>query len=93
MDVSGVDLGVILTILAMIIKGTQDKARAAEELGKLKQQVASLEARGSRWDNRFESLETKLEVLIAAVTRIEVLCERDYKARTPLPQRRQSRGQ
>ncbi len=91
MDITGVDFGVILTILAMIIKGAQDRARAAEELGKLKQQVASLEARGSRWDNRFESLESKLEVLIAAVTRIEVLCERDYKARTPLPQRGEPR--
>ena len=92
MDISGVDLGVILTILAMIVKMSQDKANAAEQLGRLKQQVASLEARGSRWDNRFESLESKLEVLIAAVTRIEVLCERDYKARTPLPQRGQSRS-
>ena len=92
MDISGIDLGVILTILAMIVKMSQDKANAAEQLGRLKQQVASLEARGSRWDNRFESLESKLEVLIAAVTRIEVLCERDYKARTPLPQRGQPRS-
>tara|TARA_R100001015_G_C4624036_1_gene182041 strand:+ start:1224 stop:1502 length:279 start_codon:yes stop_codon:yes gene_type:complete len=92
MDISGIDLGVILTLVAMIVKMSQDKANAAEQLGRLKQQVASLEARGSRWDNRFESLESKLEVLIAAVTRIEVLCERDYKARTPLPQRGQSRS-
>lgn len=92
MDISGIDLGVILTLVAMIVKMSQDKASAAEQLGRLKQQVASLEARGSRWDSRFESLESKLEVLIAAVTRIEVLCERDYKARTPLPQRGQSRS-
>ena len=85
MDITGVDFGVILTILAMIIKGAQDRARAAEELGKLKQQVASLEARGSRGDNRFESLESKLEVLIAAVTRIEVLCERDTKREPRCP--------
>ena len=92
MDISGIDLGVILTLVAMIVKMSQDNASAAEQLGRLKQQVASLEARGSRWDSRFESLESKLEVLIAAVTRIEVLCERDYKARTPLPQRGQSRS-
>jgi len=92
MDISGIDLGVILTLVAMIVRMSHDKANAAEQLGRLKQQVASLEARGSKWDNRFESLESKLEVLIAAVTRIEVLCERDYKARTPLPQRGQSRG-
>ena len=92
MDISGIDLGVILTLVGLIVKMSQDKANAAEQLGRLKQQVASLEARGSRWDNRFESLESKLEVLIAAVTRIEVLCERDYKARTPLPQRGQSRS-
>ena len=87
MDISGVDLGVILTILGLIIKMSQDRAHAAEELGKLKQQVASLEARGSAWDSGFKGLESKLEVLIAAVTRIEVLCERDYKSRTPLSQR------
>ena len=92
MDISAIDLGVILTVVGLIVKMSQDKANAAEQLGRLKQQVASLEARGSRWDNRFESLESKLEVLIAAVTRIEVLCERDYKARTPLPQRGQSRS-
>ena len=92
MDISAIDLGVILTLVGLIVKMSQDKANAAEQLGRLKQQVASLEARGSRWDNRFESLESKLEVLIAAVTRIEVLCERDYKARTPLPQRGQSRS-
>ncbi|WP_348660969.1 hypothetical protein [uncultured Idiomarina sp.] len=92
MDISGIDLGVILTLVAMIVRMSQDKANAAEQMGRLKQQVASLEARGSRWDNRFESLESKLEVLIAAVTRIEVLCERDHKARTPLPQRGQSRS-
>tara|TARA_Y100001973_G_C5198830_1_gene336181 strand:- start:531 stop:803 length:273 start_codon:yes stop_codon:yes gene_type:complete len=89
MDISGIDFGVILTLIGLIVKMSQDKANAAEQLGRLKQQVASLEARGSRWDNRFESLESKLEVLIAAVTRIEVLCERDYKARTPSPQRGQ----
>ena len=56
MDLSTIDLGVIIAIIGLIIKSAQDKASQAEELGRLKQQVSSLEARGSRWDQRFNDI-------------------------------------
>ena len=87
MDISGVDLGFVVALIALVVKMTQDRSKAAEEMGILKQQVRALEARGNQWDSRLERIESKLEVLVAAVTRIEAICERDYRARTPIPQR------
>lgn len=87
MDMSGIDMGVIVALFGLFWKSAQDKAHAAMELGRLKQQVAQLQARDGEWVNRFEDMQKRLEVLVSAVTRIEIICERDYKARTPIPNR------
>lgn len=92
MDMNTLDIATLIAVVGMIIKMTQDKARNAEEMGKLKQQVTSLEARASGYDIKFESVERKLEALLSAVARIEATLEaqRNYQPRTPIPHRRDS---
>ena len=73
MDFSTVDFGVIIAMIGLIIKSSQDKARQAEEMGRLKQQVYSLESRGSRWDARFNDIERDLSDIKAALARVEAI--------------------
>ena len=90
MDMTPVDIGTLVALVAMLWKMTQDKAAHAEQMGRLKQQVLSLEARASGYDAKFASVERKLETLIEAVARIEATLEtqRNYQPRTPIPHRR-----
>lgn len=92
MDMSPVDIGTLVALAGMLWKMTQDKAAHAEQMGRLKQQVLSLEARASGYDAKFASVERKLETLIEAVARIEATLEtqRNYQPRTPIPHRRES---
>lgn len=85
-----VDIGTLIALAGMLWKMTQDRAAHAEEMGRLKQQVVSLEARASGYDARFASVERKLETLIEAVARIEATLDasRSYQPRTPIPHRR-----
>ena len=73
MDLSNVDIGVIVAIIGMIIKSAQDKAAQAEQMGRLKQQVQSLEARGGRWDERFNDIERDLSDIKASLARVETV--------------------
>ncbi len=73
MDLSSVDIGVIVAIIGLVIKGAQDSARQAEEMGRLKQQVHSLEARGGRWDDRFNDIERDLSDIKASLARVEAV--------------------
>ena len=79
MDLSTVDLGVIVAIIGLIIKSAQDKASQAEELGRLKQQVSSLEARGARWDQRFNDIERDLSDIKASLARVEAILEQAHR--------------
>ena len=89
-DMTPVDIGTLIALAGMLWKMTQDRAAHAEEMGRLKQQVVSLEARASGYDARFASVERKLETLIEAVARIEATLDasRSYQPRTPIPHRR-----
>ena len=75
MTPSAIDLGAILSIVALVYSQMKEKARAAEEMGKLKQQVRSLETRANTYDARFDVLDDKIERLLAGVTRLETLLE------------------
>jgi hypothetical protein len=78
MNITPEFLTLAVAIIGLVIKASQDKAKQAEEMGRLKQQVVSLETRGRGWDTRFESIETKCEQLIASSARIEaILNQRD----------------
>lgn len=92
MDVTAIDVGTIVALVAMLWKMSQDKAASAEEMGRLKQQVRSLETRASQSDAKFESVDRKLQQLIEAVARIEATLEaqRDFAPRAPTIYRRDS---
>ena len=72
MDLSTIDLGVIIAIIGLIIKSAQDKASQAE-------QVSSLEARGSRWDQRFNDIERDLSDIKASLARVEAILEQAHR--------------
>ena len=92
MDVTAIDVGTIVALVAMLWKMSQDKAASAEEMGRLKQQVRSLETRASQSDAKFESVDRKLQQLIESVARIEATLEaqRDFAPRAPAIYRRDS---
>jgi len=73
MDMSMIDIGTVLAVLGLFYKLSADKAAHAEEMGKLKQQVRSLESRTGRIDDRLESIADKLANLINAITRLETI--------------------
>lgn len=73
MNITPEFLTLAVAIMGLVVKSSQDKARNAEEMGRLKQQVVSLETRGRGWDTRFESIEIKCEQLIASSARIEAI--------------------
>ena len=73
MDMSMFDIGTVLAVLGLFYKLSADKAAHAEEMGKLKQQVKSLETRAAKIDNRLESIDTKLGNLLTAITKLETI--------------------
>jgi len=91
-DVTAIDVGTIVALVAMVWKMSQDKAASAEEMGRLKQQVRSLEDKAVQSDAKFESVDRKLQQLIEAVARIEATLEaqRDFAPRAPAIYRRDS---
>jgi len=91
-DVTAIDVGTIVALVAMLWKMSQDKAASAEEMGRLKQQVRSLEDKAAQSDAKFESVDRKLQQLIEAVARIEATLEaqRDFAPRAPAIYRRDS---
>jgi predicted nucleic acid-binding Zn-ribbon protein len=75
MDMNTLDIAMMISIAGLIVQVLRDRAAQAEAMGKLKQQVLSLEARASSFDNRFGEIERKLEALLSAVSRIEATLE------------------
>lgn len=73
MDMNALDVGTVLALLGVIFKVNQDKAAAAEEVGRMKQQIKSLESRMGQVDNKFSDIDDKLGKLIASMTRLETL--------------------
>ena len=92
MDMTAIDIGTLVALGGMLWKMTQDKAHQAEEMGRLKQQVRSLETRAAQSDEKFSSVDRKLQQLIEAVARIEATLEaqRDLAPRAPAIYRRDS---
>jgi predicted nucleic acid-binding Zn-ribbon protein len=89
MDMNVIDIGSLVAILGLLLKSMHDKSKAAEEMGALKQQVKSLEKRADRWDLKFESIEDKLEKLVASMSRVEALMgSSSTPLQTPSPLKR-----
>ena len=90
MDMNAIDIGSIVAILGIWFKTTQDKAQAAEELGRMKQQIKSLESRAGAVDSKLSEIDDKLGRLIACMTRLETLLNHQGGGRileTPSPLR------
>jgi len=73
MDMNALDVGTVMAILGIIFKTSQDKASSAESLGKMKQQIKSLETRMAASDSKLNEIDQKLGKLIASMTRLETL--------------------
>jgi hypothetical protein len=73
MDMTVIDIGTFLAIGGLLYKITQDKIQAAEEMGKMKQQIKSLETRAGQIDSKLEVIDAKLGNIMAAIARLEVL--------------------
>jgi predicted nucleic acid-binding Zn-ribbon protein len=73
MDMSVFDIGTALAVLSLFYKLSADKAQHSEEMGKLKQQVKSLETRAAKIDDRLESIDDKLGNLLTAITKLETI--------------------
>tara|TARA_Y100001938_G_C7834491_1_gene303067 strand:- start:185 stop:457 length:273 start_codon:yes stop_codon:yes gene_type:complete len=86
MDMSTLDLGQILAVLALFYKLSADKADHAEQMGRIKSQIEHLENRAGTVDSRLDNIDTKLEKLIASAVRLEALLNTSHKPlATPSP--------
>ena len=65
------DIGTIIALVGFWLKTSQDKASAAEELGRMKQQIKSLETRAANTDNQLSEINNKLNQLVESNTRLE----------------------
>ena len=71
MDMNAIDITTIIAFVGLLFKTHQDKAKAAESLGVMKQQIKSLEARAAANDAKFEAIDDKLSELIQSNARLE----------------------
>ena len=71
MDMSAVDVGTVIGFVGLFLKSQQDKAKAAEALGVMKQQIKSLEDKAAHVDTRLDQIDEKLTNLLASNTRLE----------------------
>ena len=70
---NAVDYGTIIAFVLMILKLQNDKARSAEELGKMKEQLRTLENKATANDQRFAEIDAKLSHLVESNARLEGL--------------------
>lgn len=92
MDMSAIDVGTLIGLVGIFFKSLQDKAQAAEQLGRMKQQIKSLETRASAVDQKLGEIDDKLARLIASMTRLETLLnqnqnQHNHVLQTPQPLR------
>lgn len=92
MDMSAIDVGTLIGLVGIFFKSLQDKAQAAEQLGRMKQQIKSLETRATAVDQKLGEIDDKLARLIASMTRLETLLnqnqnQNNHVLQTPQPLR------
>jgi hypothetical protein len=67
----------IVGIIFAYFSFMKDKLANAEELGKLKQKVISLEEQARANESRFQTIENKLDLIQQSLTRLETLLQKD----------------
>ena len=91
MDMSALDIGTVLAVFGLFYKLSETRAIHAEEMGKIKQQVKSLETRAAHIDTKLNDVDQKLAQLMESNARLEahlnlLLGRRGHKLmETPAP--------
>ena len=70
-SMSPIDIGQLLALLAFWLSTSKDKAQKAEELGRMKQQIKSLETRAANVDHQLIEINSKLNQLVESNARLE----------------------
>ena len=68
---NALDVGQLLALVVFWYTTNKDKGVKAEELGKMKQQIKSLETRASKVDSQLNEINTKLNQLVESNARLE----------------------
>ena len=68
---SALDMGTIAAFIGIFFKMQSDKALSAEELGRMKQQIKSLETRAGQVDSKLGDIDEKLSLVLAAIARLD----------------------
>jgi len=71
MDMNALDVGTVLALVVFWFNSTKDKASQSEELGKMKQQIKSLETRAAGVDSQLIEINAKLNKLMESNARLE----------------------
>ena len=66
-----IDIGTLLALAAFWFSTTKDKAQKSEELGRMKQQIATLETKSVQVDSQLNDINTKLNQLMESNARLE----------------------
>ena len=66
-----IDIGTLLALAAFWFSTTKDKAQKSEELGRMKQQIATLETKSIQVDSQLDSINIKLNQLMESNARLE----------------------
>ena len=71
MDMSAINMGTIAAFIGIFFKMQSDKSLSAEELGRMKQQIKSLETRAGQVDSKLGDIDEKLSLVLAAIARLD----------------------
>ena len=66
-----IDVGQLLALAAFWFSTTKDKAQKSEELGRMKQQIATLETKSVQVDSQLDNINIKLNQLMESNARLE----------------------
>lgn len=66
-----IDIGTLLALAAFWFSTTKDKAQKSEELGRMKQQIATLETKSVQVDSQLDNINIKLNQLMESNARLE----------------------
>ena len=70
-NMSPLDIGQVIALLAFWFSTTREKAQKAEEIGRIKQEIKSLETRAANVDGQLIEINNKLNQLVESNARLE----------------------
>lgn len=70
-NMTAIDIGQLLALAAFWYTTTKDKAQKSEELGRMKQQITTLETKSIQVDDQLSKIDQKLNQLVESNTRLE----------------------